>query len=69
MVVKLGWFGGMRMLIGRFSEEQSRMNCVSCSCVVELRSLLLGRKLATVLKRSGIYLFLMSEVALHLVNT
>ena len=68
MLKNPGWVAATRMSVGRFNEEESRMNWVNNSWFGLTRSRLFGKYLSMMLNRSGITLFLLSAVPLHRVS-
>ena len=68
MLRKPGWVAAIRMSVGRFNDEQSRISWVSRSCAGLVSSLFEGKCLEMVLSRLGKTLSLVSAVPLHLVS-
>ena len=66
--IKLGWSEGIRRSDARFKLEQSSMNCVRTIGEQHVSILCSGKNIATVLSNSGVYLPLVSAVALHWVK-
>ena len=65
MSEKPGWSGDIRMSVGRFREEQSRMNCVNSLGEGLARMLFCWSKYMIVFKRVGSLSDLVLAVALH----